>query len=85
MTLGGRAAEQVMFGVVTTGAQNDLEKVTKMAYAQVTPLAESHAIGHQRRRSSTPLANATMSVWRKRRSVCLSAGASLSFRWRCTA
>jgi len=29
---------QVMFGVITTGAQNDLEKVTKMAYAQVDSL-----------------------------------------------
>jgi ATP-dependent Zn protease len=33
--LGGRAAEEVMIGRITTGAQNDLEKVTQMAYAQV--------------------------------------------------
>ena len=32
MTLGGRAAEDVMLGKISTGAQNDLEKVTKMAY-----------------------------------------------------
>jgi ATP-dependent Zn protease len=35
MTLGGRAAEQVMLGKISTGAQNDLEKVTNMTYAQV--------------------------------------------------
>lgn len=36
MTLGGRAAEQVMLGKISTGAQNDLEKVTNMTYAQVS-------------------------------------------------
>ncbi|MCM1519689.1 MAG: ATP-dependent zinc metalloprotease FtsH [Lachnoclostridium sp.] len=36
MTLGGRAAEELTFGTVSTGALNDLEKVTKMAYAIVT-------------------------------------------------
>ncbi|MCQ2228134.1 MAG: ATP-dependent zinc metalloprotease FtsH [Bacteroidales bacterium] len=35
-TLGGRAAEDVVFGKVSTGALNDLEKVTKQAYAMVT-------------------------------------------------
>lgn len=35
MALGGRAAEQVMLGKISTGAQNDLERVTKMAYSQV--------------------------------------------------
>lgn len=35
MALGGRAAENIVFNQITTGAQNDLEKVTKMAYAQV--------------------------------------------------
>lgn len=34
-TLGGRAAEDVVFGKVSTGALNDLEKVTKQAYAMV--------------------------------------------------
>jgi cell division protease FtsH len=31
--LGGRAAEQLAFGSISSGAQNDLEKVTKQAYA----------------------------------------------------
>ena len=35
MALGGRVAESLTFNRTTTGAQNDLEKVTKMAYAQV--------------------------------------------------
>lgn len=35
MTLGGRAAEELTLGQVSTGALNDLEKVTKMAYAIV--------------------------------------------------
>lgn len=35
MTLGGRAAENIMFSRITTGAQNDLDKVTKMAYGMV--------------------------------------------------
>jgi ATP-dependent Zn protease len=35
MTLGGRAAEALVFGKVTTGASDDLDKVTKLAYAKV--------------------------------------------------
>ena len=36
MTLGGRAAEMIFFKRITTGAQDDLQKVTKSAYAQIT-------------------------------------------------
>lgn len=35
MTLGGRASEQVFFSRITTGAQDDLRKVTSSAYSQV--------------------------------------------------
>lgn len=35
MALGGRAAEAITFNSITSGARNDLEKVTKIAYAQV--------------------------------------------------
>ena len=38
MALGGRAAEDVVFNVVSTGAQNDMERVTQMAHQQVLPL-----------------------------------------------
>lgn len=36
MALGGRVAESLTFNRITTGAHNDLQKVTKMAYAQVS-------------------------------------------------
>lgn len=45
MTLGGRAAEQVVIGKVSTGAQNDLEKVTRMAYAQVSIYGFNKRVG----------------------------------------
>lgn len=35
MTLGGRVSEQIFFKRITTGAQDDLKKVTQSAYAQV--------------------------------------------------
>jgi cell division protease FtsH len=46
MTLGGRAAEEVIFGKISTGAQNDLERITKMAYAMVTVYGMNHRIGN---------------------------------------
>ncbi|XP_073021861.1 ATP-dependent zinc metalloprotease FTSH 3, mitochondrial-like [Primulina eburnea] len=45
MTLGGRAAEQALLGKISTGAQNDLEKVTKMTYAQVAVYGFSEKVG----------------------------------------
>merc|ERR1719247_469781 len=45
MALGGRAAEEVVFDVVSSGAQNDLERVTRMAYSQVTDFGMSRAVG----------------------------------------
>ncbi|CAM6081998.1 unnamed protein product [Calypogeia fissa] len=45
MTLGGRAAEQILLGKISTGAQNDLEKVTKMTYAQVAVYGFSEKVG----------------------------------------
>uniref|UniRef100_A0A1I8PDJ0 AAA+ ATPase domain-containing protein n=1 Tax=Stomoxys calcitrans TaxID=35570 RepID=A0A1I8PDJ0_STOCA len=45
MALGGRAAEDLTFGRITTGAQNDLEKVTKMAYAQVKKFGMNDKVG----------------------------------------
>merc|ERR1711963_634128 len=46
MTLGGRAAEQIFFGRITTGAQDDLQKVTKSAYAQITQFGMNEEIGN---------------------------------------
>jgi AFG3 family protein len=45
MTLGGRAAEEVMLGKISTGAQNDLEKVTKMAYNRVAVYGMNEKVG----------------------------------------
>jgi len=44
-TLGGRVSEQLTFGQVSTGALNDLERVTKQAYAMVAYYGMSEAIG----------------------------------------
>merc|ERR1712224_890919 len=44
--LGGRAAEQVIFGKISTGALSDLEKVTKQARAMVTIYGLSDKVGN---------------------------------------
>ena len=45
-TMGGRAAEQVIFGQISTGALSDLEKVTKQAFAMVTYYGLDEVIGN---------------------------------------
>ncbi|KAK5621925.1 AFG3-like protein 2 [Crenichthys baileyi] len=45
MMLGGRVAEQVFFSRITTGAQDDLKKVTQSAYAQVVQFGMSDRVG----------------------------------------
>lgn len=45
MAIGGRVAEEIVFGRITTGAQNDLERITKMAYAMVVDYGMSEAVG----------------------------------------
>ncbi len=44
--LGGRAAEELMIGHISTGAMNDLEKVTRQAYAMVAYFGMSDVIGN---------------------------------------
>lgn len=44
--LGGRAAEQLMFGKISTGALSDLEKVTKQAYAMVSMYGLNERVGN---------------------------------------
>jgi len=44
--LGGRASEELNFGSISTGALNDLEKVTKQAYAMVSYFGMSSKIGN---------------------------------------
>eukprot|EP00128_Syssomonas_multiformis_P012973 Colp12_sorted_trinity150504_noHs@33492 len=45
MTLGGRASEQIFFERITTGAQDDLSKVTKLAYSQVVQFGMNRELG----------------------------------------
>ncbi len=45
MLLGGRAAEEIVFGSVTTGAANDIEKATSLARAMVTQYGMSEKFG----------------------------------------
>ncbi|XP_070603607.1 mitochondrial inner membrane m-AAA protease component AFG3L2 [Erythrolamprus reginae] len=45
MTLGGRVSEQVFFGRITTGAQDDLKKVTQSAYAQIVQFGMNEKVG----------------------------------------
>ncbi len=44
-TLGGRAAEEIVFNDITSGASNDLERVTRMARSMVTRLGMSPELG----------------------------------------
>ena len=46
MTLGGRAAEQIFFGKISTGASNDLQQITKIAYSMVTVYGMSNKVGN---------------------------------------
>ncbi len=46
MTLGGRVAEDITFGKISTGAQNDLERITKLAYAMVTIYGMNAKVGN---------------------------------------
>ena len=45
MTLGGRAAEEIVFGEITTGASNDIEKVTQTAKQMVMRFGMSERLG----------------------------------------
>jgi AFG3 family protein len=46
MILGGRAAEELVFGKISTGAQNDLERITRIAYAMVTYYGMTERVGN---------------------------------------
>ena len=46
MTMGGRVAEDLVFNQISTGAQNDLERITKLAYAMVTVYGMNKTIGN---------------------------------------
>jgi cell division protease FtsH len=46
MTLGGRAAEEIIFGKISTGALSDLERITKMAYSMVSVYGMNEKLGN---------------------------------------
>ncbi|HZG24496.1 MAG TPA: ATP-dependent zinc metalloprotease FtsH, partial [Chitinophagaceae bacterium] len=46
MSLGGRASEELNFNKISTGAQNDLQQITRMAYAMVTVYGMNNKIGN---------------------------------------
>jgi len=46
MTLGGRASEEIFFSKISTGAQNDLQQVTKLSYAMVTVYGMNDRVGN---------------------------------------
>lgn len=45
VALGGRAAETVVFNRITSGAENDLDRVRKLAYGQIQSYGMSDKIG----------------------------------------
>lgn len=46
MTMGGRVAEDIVFGKISTGAQNDLERITKLSYAMITLYGMNDKVGN---------------------------------------
>jgi cell division protease FtsH len=46
MTLGGRAAEEIFFGKISTGASNDLQQITRTAYGMVTVYGMNEKVGN---------------------------------------
>lgn len=46
MTLGGRAAEEIFFGKISTGASNDLQQITRIAYSMVTAYGMNKKVGN---------------------------------------
>lgn len=46
MTLGGRVSEELFFGRITTGAQDDLQKITQSAYSQIVRYGMNEKVGN---------------------------------------
>lgn len=46
MTLGGRASEEIFFHKISTGASNDLQQITKMAYSMITVYGMNEKLGN---------------------------------------
>lgn len=46
MTLGGRASEEIFFGKISTGASNDLQQITRIAYSMITVYGMNEKVGN---------------------------------------
>ena len=46
MTLGGRASEDIFFGKISTGASNDLQQITRIAYSMITVYGMNEKVGN---------------------------------------
>jgi AFG3 family protein len=46
MTLGGRASEDIFFGKISTGASNDLQQITRIAYSMITVYGMNNKVGN---------------------------------------
>ncbi|MEM9998516.1 MAG: peptidase M41, partial [Bacteroidota bacterium] len=46
MTIGGRVAEEIKFGHLSSGASNDLQRITRTAYGMIVQLGMSEKVGH---------------------------------------
>lgn len=46
MTLGGRASEDIFFGKISTGASNDLQQITRIAYSMITVYGMNDKVGN---------------------------------------
>ncbi|MBP3943410.1 ATP-dependent zinc metalloprotease FtsH [Sphingobacteriaceae bacterium WQ 2009] len=53
MTMGGRVAEDISFGRISTGAQNDLERITKLAYGMIAVYGMNDKVGNVSFRDSS--------------------------------
>ncbi|MEO7175811.1 MAG: ATP-dependent zinc metalloprotease FtsH [Saprospiraceae bacterium] len=68
MTFGGRAAEKIIFQKISTGAQNDLDQVTKMAYSMISVYGMNEKVGQvsyyglQRDQLSKPYSETTAAI-----------------------
>ena len=68
MTFGGRAAEKIVFNKISTGAQSDLDQVTKMAYSMIAVYGMNEKVGNvsfhgmQQDQFSKPYSDATASL-----------------------
>ena len=53
MTMGGRVAEDITFGRISTGAQNDLERITQLSYAMIAIYGMNDKVGNVSFRDSS--------------------------------